>query len=797
MGSRKKRAFKTVPEEFHNKIEFTKVRSLLVDLCKGEETKHYFNTLSFLKSPTEVNDFLLKSQEYFSSFAEEERIPSSEFYIIENDLFLLSKENYLLEIESLFRINNSILLGNEVYLFFAKNSKYPLLSKLIDEVLFEKSLVHIVEKVLDHEGNVRPDASPELLKINRRIQSKMRELDKEFDSLIKFYKDKNMLTDSAESYRNGRRVLSVPAENKRQINGVIHDESATGKTVFLEPDSLIKLNNDLFDFQNEYKQEINRILRKLCSDLRSYIPHIKSYHKLIVELDKISVRAKWARMIDGSFPTITESPRLHFKEAFHPLLKLKNDKEGKKTIPFNLELHGKNRILLLSGPNAGGKSILMKSVILLHTMIQCGIPVPVHPDTKPGFFKTFIADIGDQQSIENDLSTYSSRLKIMGESLQVANQSTLMVIDEFGSGTDPKFGGALAESMLYSFNKSGAYGVVTTHYSNLKIFAYGSKGIVNGAMVFDQENLAPTYEMKIGKPGSSFAFEIADNSGIPKEVMKYARNKVGKSSTQVEDLLVNLQKEKAEADYKVESLESKEKELERLISTYNQLHKELDVRRKKIKMEAREAALIDVAEQNKAFENLIRELRENKKLEEAKALAQKLKSEREKINDEISSLESSLHAHSNFDVSTLRKGDYVKIGSNEDVGKIEWIKKNKAEVRFGNMAIQTKLKDLKPAKEPIDIKRSKSVQSIIYNQNQTPTKLDLRGMSKQDASRMTEEFLDKAVLSNAHELTIVHGYGSGVLRKEVHRIAKEYKDIKKIFHPEHESGGEGVTIISL
>lgn len=797
MASRKKKNFKTVPEGFFEKIEFDKIREILIEQCKGDETKEYYEKLSFLKSPKLVNAELEKAKEYYSSFQQDERIPSGEFFKIENDLFLLSKEGYLLEIDSLFRINNSIHLGHNLFKFLNNNEEYPLLAELASKVLFDGELVTIVGKVLDEEGKVKPDASPELLKINRRIQSKMRELDKEFDSLIKLYKDKKMLTDSAESYRNGRRVLSVPAENKRQINGVIHDESATGKTVFLEPDSLIKLNNDLFNFQNEYKQEVNRILRQLCSDLRSFIPHIESYHQIICELDVIAVKAKWARMIHGEFLKISDSPKLHFKDAYHPLLKLKNESEGKATIPFDLELHGKNRILLLSGPNAGGKSILMKSVILLHVMVQCGLPVPAHPDSAPGFFKTFIADIGDQQSIENDLSTYSSRLKIMGESLKVVNQSTLMVIDEFGSGTDPKFGGALAESMLVSFNKSGAYGVVTTHYSNLKIFAYKTKGIVNGAMVFDQENLEPTYQMKIGKPGSSFAFEIADKSGIPDEVMKYARKKVGKSSTQVEDLLVNLQKEKAEADNKVETLESKEKELERLIGTYDQLHKELDVRRKKMKMEAREANLIDIASQNKAFENLIRELREEKKLDEAKELAAKLKAEREKVHDEISSLESSLLKKSSFDVTQLKKGDFVKIGSNEEVGVIEWVKKNKAEIRFGNMAIQTKLKDLVPAKEPIEINRSRSVQSAIFKQEQTPTKLDIRGMSKQDAIRITEEFFDKAILSNAHELTIVHGYGTGVLRKEVHRIAKEYKDIKRIYHPEYESGGEGVTIINL
>lgn len=796
-SSRKRPRPSMIPQDFFAKVEFNKIREMLVDLCKGEQGKAYYRQLDFYTSAKAINQEFRKSSSYFESFSAEFGIPNREYYNISNDLFLLSKENYMLDIESIFRINASIRLGHELVLFFNEHDEYYDLKSLSDRVIFDPALVSLINKVLDEEGNVRPNASPELQKITKNIASKIRELDKEFDQVVKYYKERNMLKDSAESYRNGRRVLSVPAEHKRQVGGVIHDESATGKTVFLEPEAVIRLNTDLFKLESDQKTEINRIIRQLCTNLRGYIDYISSYHKLIVQLDIIGARAKWARKINGSFPLLDGRPNVNFKEAYHPLLKLKNEEQEKETVPFDLELKGKNRILLLSGPNAGGKSILMKSVVLLQTMVQCAIPVPVHEDSKPGFFKKFIADIGDQQSIENDLSTYSSRLKIMSEALEVADQNTLLVIDEFGSGTDPKFGGALAESMLKSFNQAGVFGVVTTHYSNLKIYAYRTKGIINGAMVFNEAELVPSYEMLVGKPGSSFAFEIADKSGIPAQVMKFARQRTGDKTTKVEDLLVDLQREKAETEQTLMTLEKKEKELERLISTYNQLYKELDIRRKKVKIKAREADLRDTAEKNRVFENLIRELKEEKKLEKAQELAAEMRQTREVLHEEMSDLETKMYQHTNFDLSQIKEGDFVKIGMGEQVGTVNWIRKKKVEVQFGHMKIEAKLADIKPAKEPIEIKRSKSVQSQLLNNEQTLTKLDLRGMSKQDASRMTEEFFDKGLLGNAHELVVVHGIGNGILRKEVYRIAKEYRDFKEIYHPPQEAGGEGVTIVKL
>ncbi|MEL7163062.1 MAG: endonuclease MutS2, partial [Bacteroidota bacterium] len=422
------------------------------------------------------------------------------------------------------------------------------------------------------------------------------------------------------------------------IRGIIHDESATGKTAFIEPDAVIGINNDIFDFQQEEKREIYRILRELSATLRPYVEHIESYRDLIAYLDLVQAKAILARQLKAERPKVGHKPTVGLKEARHPLLYLKNKPYGKKTVPFDLQLTGKNRILMLSGPNAGGKSITMKTVGLLQLMVQCGMLVTVDAESEMGVFKQLFADIGDQQSIEDDLSTYSSRLKNAKAFLKAADEDSLVLIDEFGSGTDPASGGAIAEGVLDGLNYRKVYGVITTHYSNLKIYAYKSKGIVNGGMHFDTETLDPTYELKVGRPGSSYAFEIAHKTGLPQRVMTYARKRAGKNERAVDQLLVDLQREKAESEELLSSLEQKQKTLDALTRTYEELHKGLEVRRKRLKLEAKEQALEEAAKYNKEMENLIRELREDKKIEEAKEKAKQLRTQREEISEEVNEL---------------------------------------------------------------------------------------------------------------------------------------------------------------
>ena len=637
------------------------------------------------------------------------------------------------------------------------------------------------------------------MRIRRSIGGKRQELEKVFRKVISEYKQKGWLSESVESFRNGRRVLSVPSEHKRKIRGIIHDESTTGKTAFLEPEIIIEINNDIFDLETEERREIYRILKDLSVLLRPYVPLFKVYQKILVRFDLIQAKARLAQKMNAHKPKLKEGPYLGIVQAYHPLLFLKNKQINKPTIPFDLTLFEPNRILVLSGPNAGGKSVTMKAVGLIQLMLQSGLLVPVDPKSEMGVFENFFTDIGDQQSLEDELSTYSSRLQNMRILLENCDQQSLILIDEFGSGTDPKVGGAIAEAILRELNLKKVSGVITTHYSNLKMFAFKTKGIVNGSMVFDKENLTPTYQMKVGRPGSSYAFEIAHKSGLDKKVLKYARHKTGKNEKAVDELLIDLQREKKEVEDRLDQLKDKEKKLEKLIRNYENMHKDLEFKRKKLKLDAKEQSLQQAAKDNREFEKLIRELKEGKKLEEAKAKAAKIREERERLVNDVTDLKEDIYYKEEVGKTQepIKVGDFVKLKSGGATGKVESISKNKAIILVGALKMTTKLQDLVHAKTPLDINRKKGVQMNTSATATFESKIDLRGLRREDALKTLELYVDKAIISNATTLRIVHGKGDGILRKAVKAKLREYKDVSQVFHPEAKDGGDGVTIVEL
>ncbi|MCB0634990.1 MAG: Smr/MutS family protein, partial [Lewinella sp.] len=474
--------------------------------------------------------------------------------------------------------------------------------------------------------------------------------------------------------------------------------------------------------------------------------------------------------------------------------------QGKKTVPFDLTLFGPNRILVLSGPNAGGKSVTMKTVGLLQLMFQCGLLIPVDPMSEMGVFTKLFADIGDQQSLENDLSTYSSRLENARVFLEKADDLSLVLIDEFGSGTDPKIGGAIAEAILAELNRRQVYGVITTHYSNLKIFAFKNKGLVNGSMHFDKDNLSPSYEMKVGRPGSSYAFEIASKSGLPESVLKHARRRIGSNERAVDDLLVDLQREKQEVEELLRELTEKQKTLDRLTQTYEQLHRDLEFRRKRLKLEAKEQALQEVAQRNKEIERLVRELKEEQNLEKTKKVSLEIKRTRTELVEEVKDLREDIYypdPEMEPDERPIKEGDHVRMRTGGAIGQVVEIDRNNAIVLMGDMRMTIKLRDLQPAKTPLDIKSTKSVSSDIDYVAKFDNKIDIRGMRYAEALRVVEEFVDAAILANAHKLRILHGKGNGTLRKAVHQKLREYNIDLNVFHPEREDGGDGVTIVEL
>ncbi|MBK8922858.1 MAG: Smr/MutS family protein [Saprospirales bacterium] len=696
-----------------------------------------------------------------------------------------------------------LLVMRDIFKFFTSLKKeiYPKLYDIIRPLSFDESLIRAISSVFYEDGEIRPDASPELIRIRRDMQHKARELDHRFRQLIQDYRSKGWLSDTPESFRNGRRVLSVPAEHKRKIRGIIHDESDTGRTVFIEPEQVIEVNNDIFDLEGEERREIFRILRDLSDTIRPYGPLLGQYLETLIRLDVIQAKARLAQSMRAGMPVLKEKPLIGVRKGYHPLLYLKNKSLGRKTVPFELRLNAENHILVLSGPNAGGKSVAMKSVGLLQLMVQSGLLIPVHELSEFGIFEQVFADIGDQQSLDDDLSTYSSRLQNARIFLEKATPRTLVLVDEMGSGTDPKPGGAIAESVLQGLYRKGVFAVITTHYSNLKVFAFRNQGILNGNMHFDKDTLSPTYELKIGRPGSSYAFEIAAKSGLPKPIIDHARNRTG-SETAVDDILIELQREKQELEEHLATVLAKEQSLERLIKTYDSMHQDLEIRRNRLKLDQKEFELRQSAQAGREVEKMLRQLREEKNLERMQQAAKDLRREQSEkarqvddINAEVVKMEEK--AAPAGAVRPLRAGDYVRLRAGGATGRIEEIKGNKAHLTMGGLTVMVGVRDLLPVAPPVQ-QVATNAYADLQQAAAFESKIDIRGMSKEEALRVLEKFVDDALLSNAAVLRILHGKGDGILRKLVRHKLKEYGgNLVRIYHPSQESGGDGVTIVEL
>ena len=792
------------PKDLFEKLEFDKVIDLLVKECLGEQGIERIRALQPHTNLQYIEERLKEVSELKRSIEHNDRIPLLPYETIDSDLQLLAIVDAVLPEDGLRRINTILVSIGNIYKFFTPSRRefYKTLYEIVRPVNFDPTLAKEIDRVIDPDGNIRPDASPELSRIHKLIQSKTRELDRVFRDIINDYRAKGWLSDSVESFRNGRRVLSVPAEHKRKIRGIIHDESATGKTAFIEPELVIEINNDIFDLEQQMRREIYRILKELSATLRPYVPQLHQYQEIMVYFDEVQAKARLAVRMKAIAPLMLDTPSLEFFEAYHPLLLLKNSQLGKKTVPFDLRLDGGNRILVLSGPNAGGKSITMKSAGLLQLMAQSGLLIPVNKRTELGIFHNFFADIGDQQSIEDDLSTYSSRLANMRLFLEHADERTLVLIDEFGSGTDPQIGGAIAEAILWELNYRKSCGVITTHYSNLKIFAYKSKGILNGSMVFDKENLSPTYELKVGRPGSSYAFEIAEKSGLGDKVLDYAKNRVGKNEKAVDQLLIDLQREKQEVEEELKGLKERQEKLDKLMKSYDSMQRDLEFRRKRLKLDVKEQDLQKSAQDSKDLEKLVRELREARNLEQAMEAAAKAREEKKKLTEQVVQLREEVYYAPESRPKNdrpLKKGDYVKLVAGGANGMVESIKGEKVVVEVGLMRMTLNIRDLQLSNPTLDLRQTKSVQSdVIQKSSAFYPRIDIRGVRYEEALKMVEDFMDQALITSSNHLQIVHGKGNGTLRNAVRSKLKEYQNLEmEIRHPEPESGGDGVTLIEF
>ena len=560
------------PTHTLEKLEFDKIRGLVAQYCRSESAKHMALALEPMTDAQEVRKHLLHVKDYRQINISGSHFPLDYVTDLSRELSLLAITDAVLEQESFTRIKRTALCIEGVFRFFTANEElYPHLESIVSGIYYEKNIVIMINGVFDENANVKDNASKDLLDIRNRLTKKRNELSRAFAQILQRFSKLGILTDSGQSIRNGRKVVSIVAESKRQVGGIIHDESDSGKTAFVEPAETVELNNEIFELERAEEREVYRILRELTANLAAYRQLIESYQSVLVKFDLIQAKAKFANELNASYPILSDKPVINLRKAIHPLLYLHQKKVKKETIPLNIKLDDTNRILVISGPNAGGKTICLKTIGLLQIMLQSGLHVPVDERSEMGVFQSLFVDIGDSQSIEDELSTYSSHLRAMRFFIDNADKKTIFLVDEFGTGSDPALGGAFAEAILEELAFKRSYGVVTTHYLNLKIMANKVKGIINGAMIFNEETLMPTYQLTVGKPGSSYTFAIAERTGLPRMLIERARDLVDNEHYQLDLLLNKVEQEHQLLLEKEKELTTKTTELNSLKKNYEEL----------------------------------------------------------------------------------------------------------------------------------------------------------------------------------------------------------------------------------
>jgi len=676
--------------------EFEKIREHVLSLCISTMGKAQVRNIAFLNDREFIEKLLRRTSEMRQIIASGLPFPSTHYADVGRELSLLKIENSSLTEDQFMAIAELMHTVKELYDFF-KNRKgvYSELESITSETVYENEILKEIEAILDEYGQVRSSASPELARIRRSLQRSRAESDRVYTSVINKYRKQGWLTESEESSRNGRRVVAIFAEQKRSIKGVIHDTSATGKTAFVEPEETVGINNIIASLEQEERQEIIRILRELASVLRKYVPVMQLYSEQLGTFDLNRAKAVLATQIDGKMPLISEHPVIDLKIARHPLLLLHNKPLNKPVIPFDLLLNNENRILVISGPNAGGKTVCMKTAGLLQMMLQSGMLVSAHDDSVFGIFENLLVDIGDSQSIEYELSTYSSRLRHMRIFLERVNEKSLFLIDEFGTGTDPNLGGALAEAVLEELNNRKAFGIITTHYLNLKVLADRTPGIMNGSMEFDLKRLRPLYKLSVGKPGSSYTFLVAERSGLPRQLIKDARRKVNRKNLLLEKLLTEVEHDKAQIKSTTAELDRKNKELSELIKKYEILSREttntLSTKEQKLKkLEDRIQR-----ESEERFRGFLKEWKKSKDKKEVfdkyyKQFVKKKTVEDPKITErrrleKLKALQ-----------AIIKPGVQVRLENGSMNGIVEQVDAEKAYVIFGNVKAVCELVNLVP-----------------------------------------------------------------------------------------------------
>ena len=839
------------PDNFEAKIGFNEVRHLLRERCLSSLGKEMVDKMQFSSNTETVNEWLAQVREFRRLLAETDDFPMQYLFDVRAAVARLRLEGTHLDESELFDLRRSLETIAAMVAFLNRNKEtendndiaypYPALHRLADGVAVFPQLIQRIDQILDKFGKIKDSASSELQRIRTDLARTEGSISKTLYSILRSAQSDGLVErDVAPTMRDGRLVIPVMPGLKRRIKGIVHDESATGKTVFIEPTEVVEANNRVRELEGEERREVVRILTDFAKLVRPHVPQVLDSYRFLALIDLIHAKAALAEATKAFEPVVEDHPHIDWIQAKHPLLQFTLERQGKTVVPLDITLTDHKRILIISGPNAGGKSVCLKTVGLLQYMLQCGLSIPIGDRSKTGVFDHIMIDIGDEQSIEDDLSTYSSHLTNMKNMIRKADSRTILLIDEFGGGTEPQIGGAIAEAVLMQFCRKEAYGVITTHYQNLKHFAEDHDGVVNGAMLYDRHEMRPLFQLAIGRPGSSFAIEIARKTGLPEEVIRDASEIVGSDYIQSDKYLQDIVRDKRYWEGKRQTIHQHEKTLEQRIAKYEDDIKELEQSRKDILRHAKEQAEELLNQSNKRIELTIRKIKESQaEKEETKRAREELKTFKEdvdsideKANDELIARKmrqlqerkerkekrkkekASAQGQKTQAQNTasqrqqaqkpLDKGDTVRIKGLTTVGRIEAIDGQMATVIFGDMRTKMRTERLERANAPkkeeqravatVGRQTREAIDSRRQNFHQD---LDVRGMRGDEALNAVTYFIDDAILVGMPRVRILHGTGTGILRQLIRQYLATVPNVTA-YRDEHvQFGGAGITVVDL
>ena len=813
----------TYPKSFENKVDFAAIRKLLKDRCLCALGVACCDDMQFSADYDTVCARLEQTNEFVSIIGSGVEFPLNYYFDLTGPLENVRAVGSFLTEQELYNLKRSLTTLADISRFFAKNGDdeapaYPRLSEVVSEMATFPAIIAEIDGVLDKFGNVKDNASPELLAIKRRIASTTSSINGILRRILGDGRQAGYIEkDAAPSIRDGRLVIPVAPMNKRKIRGIVHDESATGKTIFIEPAEIVEANNTIRELEGEMHREIVRILTAVTAEIRPHIDEMIASYMILGQIDFIRAKALFAIDIDAQMPQIERKPQIEWYHAVHPMLLLTLRAQGKAVVPLNIELNEKNRILIISGPNAGGKSVCLKTVSVVQYMTQCGLLPPVYSNSHIGIFKNIFVDIGDEQSIENDLSTYSSHLMNMKFFINNGGRDTLVLIDEFGGGTEPQIGGAIAQAMLARFNAKHMWGVITTHYQNLKHFADENDGIINGAMLYDRQHLQPLFQLSIGYPGSSFAVEIARKIGLPADVISEAEAIVGSDYVNMDKYLLDIARDRKYYENKRREIHSKEKHLQQLIDKYDSEVERLSGEQRDIIRAAKAEAKEILARSNASIERTIHEI---KKAQAEKERTKEIRRQLDEFKERLEAQEEGVTVKRNPELKHKKRkpkevekpeeataeiavDDYVVIDGGNSRCLVLEVTGKQATVAIGEFKSKIDLKRLKKVGHRDESDRKVAFVSASTANNMRDRQLkfkqdiDVRGMRADEAIQTVTYFIDDALQFSAKTVRILHGTGNGILRQRIREYLNTVPGVKSYRDDHVQLGGAGITVIEL